>query len=181
MLNMTALKISIETGRPESLRFSAGAAFVVFIQASIALIFVDFFVRRPEIVSFLEGAAVFVFFGLAVGFYLLSRKKVKVSQEKTRRYFLRGMGMSSLNMLAIPYYLALGLYLAAEGKLQLELLYKLLFTTGAALGTMLLFFTYVSFGRKIAMRVAFIVRNINLILSMLFIVLGILALVQSFR
>jgi threonine/homoserine/homoserine lactone efflux protein len=181
MLNMTALKIRIEKGKRESLLFSIGAAMIVFVQASIALIFVDFFVAKPEIISLLEKMAVFVFLGLSFFFYWLSRKKVSTTTQKSKNYLFRGMGMSSLNMLAIPYYLGLSLYLASEQRLILETTYKLIFTFGASLGTMLLFFTYVYFAKRIAMRVAFVVRNINLILSVLFLILGILAIIKRLQ
>ena len=43
MLNMTALKIRINTGKVESLKFALGASIVVFFQAGIALFFADYF------------------------------------------------------------------------------------------------------------------------------------------
>ena len=181
MLNMTALKTRIETGKRESLLFSIGASMVVFVQASIALIFVDFFVAKPEVISLLEKLAVFVFLALAFFFYRLSRKKVDTQTKKSKNYLIRGMGMSSLNMLAIPYYLGLSLYLASQQRLILEVPYKLVFTLGASLGTMLLFFTYVYFAKRIAMRVTFVVKKINLILSVLFLILGILAIIRRIQ
>ena len=52
--------------------------------------------------------------------------------------------MSALNMLAIPFYLAISMYLAAENRIVLERPYKLLFALGVALGAAILFSIYIS-------------------------------------
>ena len=91
MLNMTALKVRIDVGKQESFKFALGAAIIIFIQAGIALFFVDFFVRNPRIIEVLKVAGVFVFFMLAIFFFLLSRKKVK-NQGKSGKgnYLFKG-------------------------------------------------------------------------------------------
>lgn len=179
MLNMTALKIRINNGKLDSLKFSVGAALVVFIQAGIALFFAEYLVNNPNILDTLKIIAVLVFFILAFFFFLLSRKELnpKATNQKGN-FFLKGIGMSSINMLAIPFYLGISIYLTAIDKLIIEQPYIMLFVFGSGLGSFLIFYTYIQFAKIIIKRVSFIAKNINFILSLLFLVLGIFTLIK---
>lgn len=175
MLNMSALKIRLNSGKLESIQFSLGASIIVFFQAGIALFFADYFVHNPQVISYLKIAGIFVFFLLAIVFFIQASKKVKTSKKVSKKGFLlRGIGMSVINMLAIPFYLAISVLLASEGKIVIEQPYILLFVFGASMGSFLLFFTYLSFANYISNRISFIAKNINYILSVLFLFLGIL-------
>ena len=179
MLNMTALKITISSGKKDSLKFAFGASIIVFLQAGIALFFADYFSKNPKIIEILKTAAVFVFFALAIFFFMLSKKKITgESKSNNKNYFLSGLGMSSVNMLAIPFYLGLSIYLVSVNKIIIEQPFILLFVIGAAIGSFLLFYTYILFAKIIIKKVAFIATNINIILSILFLSLGILTLIK---
>ncbi len=179
MLNMTGLKISINLGRKQAVKFALGASIVVFIQALIALFFADYFVKNPTIINALKSVAVVVFFVLSIFFFLLSRKKVEanVSYNKSK-YFLKGIGMSAINMLAIPFYLGISIYLASSKRIFIEHPFIILFVIGASVGSFLLFYTYIFLAKIIIKKVAFIASNINIILSILFFGLGILTLIK---
>lgn len=181
MLNMTALKVRIDKGETESFKFAVGASIVIFLQAGVALFFADYLVQNPSIIESLKIASVFIFFLLAIFFFWLSKKKVN-PEAKTGKgnYFYKGMLMSFLNMLSIPFYLAISIYLASEGKIIIEQPYIMLFVFGVFIGAMLLFYTYIYFSDFITRKVSFIAKNINLILSGLFVLLGILTLVRLF-
>lgn len=179
MLNMTALRIRINTGIKESLKFSIGAAIVVFIQAGIALYFTDYFSNNPIVILWLKKAAIFVFIALAIFFYSLSRKELKPKKtNKSENYFFKGVLMSSINMLAIPFYLGLSIYLTSIDKLILNQPFILLFVLGAGIGSFLNFYTYLAFAKIIIIRISFIAKNINNILSLLFLLLAIFTLIK---
>jgi len=179
MLNMTAVRTSIEKGKKAGIVFSAGAASVVFVQASIALIFADYLNRHPEIIEKFKIAGVVVFFILAIFFLLQARKEFK-GEGKNRKgnLFFIGMFMSSVNMLAIPFYLGLSTYLSTKEQIILTQPYITLFVVGAVLGAFVLFATYVSLANTIVKKVHFIARNINYILSVLFLILALLTLIK---
>jgi threonine/homoserine/homoserine lactone efflux protein len=179
MLNMTAVRYAIDRGLKQGVIFSAGAASVVFIQAMIALFFADYLNKHPHILDNLTLAGVFVFFALAVFFFLQARKKFKGEGKKRKGsvYFI-GAFMSSINMLAIPFYLAISAYLSSKNKLILEQPYIVIFIIGASLGAFLLFVTYAYFASYITKKVQFIAKNINYILSILFLVLGIVTITK---
>jgi threonine/homoserine/homoserine lactone efflux protein len=182
MLNMTALKIRLSNGKSESIKFALGASVIVFLQAGIALFFADFFVKNPKVIEILKTAGAFVFLLLSLVFFLLSRKKMGAGTSNTKgNYFLKGIGMSSINMLAIPFYLGISIFLASENKISIEQPFIMLFVFGAALGSYLLFYTYIRFADYINKKIGFIAKNINLILSILFLILGIVTMIKLFQ
>lgn len=182
MLNMTAVRTTIEKNRNEGIWFSLGAALVVIPQAFIALVFARFFAENPQIVQRLELAGVFVLFLLSIVFFIQARKKFKGEGGKRKgKSFWIGILMSLMNMLAIPFYLVLSSVLENRGLLNTEQPYINLFVSGVFLGAFSLFFVYVQFAQVIQKRAQFIARNINYILSALFFVLGILTLFKFLK
>ncbi|KUO66199.1 MAG: hypothetical protein APF83_06375 [Lutibacter sp. BRH_c52] len=179
MLNMTVLKTRLNVGKIESVKFAFGAAFIVFFQAGIALFFAEFFIENPKVIAALKMAGVFVFFILAIFFFMLSRKKMEAKSKISKgNYIFKGMAMSSVNMLAIPFYLGISIYLGSINKIIIEQPYIFLFILGAATGSFLLFYTYIFFAKIISKRISFIATNINIILSLLFLSLGIFTLIK---
>lgn len=178
MLNMTAARTSIEKGKKAGIQFAAGAASVVFAQAFIAVYFANKI--TPEIITTLQKAAIFVLLGLSVFFFMQARKKFKAEgKNKKGSIFIIGMGMSSLNMLAVPFYLAMAKVGEGYGML-LEIPYSIVYVVGAVLGAFSLFSIYATFAEKIAEKAQFIAKNINYILSVLFIVLALLTTYQVY-
>ncbi|MCA0932336.1 LysE family transporter [Lutimonas saemankumensis] len=179
MLNMTAVRTTIEKNKKEGVWFSLGAALVVIPQAFIALVFARFFADHPEIIDRLNLAGIIVLFFLSVMFFIQARKKFRGEGGKRRgKSFWLGILMSGMNMLAIPFYLVLSSVLEHRGLLNTEQPFINLFVTGVFLGAFTLFFTYVNFARIVVKRAQFIARNINYILSLLFFFLGILTLIR---
>lgn len=179
MLNMTAAKTSIERGRKSGILFAAGAASFVLVQASIALFFAKYLIANPSIILRLKSVAIFVLFGLAIFFFWQARKDNNIEgKEKTGKPFLIGLGMSSLNMLGIPFFLAMATFAESKGWLTLEIPYSILFVIGAFLGDFVLFSLYAIFAFKIAEKASFIAKNINYILSALFVILALITTYQ---
>lgn len=179
MLNMTAARTSIEKGKKAGLQFAAGAASVVFVQGFIAVTFAKYLVANPEIITKLKVAAVFVLFGLSIFFLLQARKKFDVKgKQKRGNNYITGFVMSSLNMLAIPFYLAMSTLAESKGWMTIEKPYSIIFVIGAVLGAFLLFSVYAIFAKIIADKAAFIAKNINYILSALFVALALFTLIK---
>ncbi len=181
MLNMTAAKTSIDKGRSEGIKFAMGAASVVIVQAFIAVTFSKYLVAHPEIITKLKTVAIFVLLALAVSFFMQARKKFKAEgKDKKGNSFVIGMGMSSLNMLAIPFHLVASTFLESKGWLEIVQPYTSLYVLGAVFGTFTLFATYAIFAEVIAEKASFIAKNINYILSGLFVILAIATAYQVF-
>ena len=179
MLNMTAARTSIEKGKKAGIQFAAGAASVVFIQAFIAVYFADKI--TDEIIANLGKAAIVVLLALS-GFFLWQAKKEFKAEGKQKKgsHFIVGLGMSSLNMLAVPFYLTMAKLGQTKWNMSLEIPYSLVYVLGAVLGAFSLFAIYATYAEKIAEKAQFIAKNINYILSGLFIVLAIVTAVKVF-
>jgi len=178
MLNMTAAKTSLEKGKAAGIQFAAGAASVVTVQAFIAVYFANKI--TPEVIKVLQKAAFFVLMGLAIFFFMQARKKFKAegSDKKGNTFFI-GMGMSSLNMLAVPFYLGMAKLGEANWNMILEIPYSLIYVAGAVLGAFSLFAIYATFAEVIAKKAQFIAKNINYILAGLFVILAIASGIKS--
>jgi threonine/homoserine/homoserine lactone efflux protein len=177
MLNMTSLRIKIEKNSKSAYLFAIGAAFIVIPQALIALSFTKYFVKHPEVIERLKIGGFFVLLVLSVFFFFQARKKIKAEGTKKKgNYFFIGMFLSSINMLAIPYYFFFSSFLQDKDLIIMAQPYISFFVAGTFLGTLALFTVYIQFAKIIEKRVQFIARNINYVLSILFFVLSILAL-----
>ncbi len=175
MLNMTAVKTAIEKGPKSGYLFSAGAVLVVLVQASIALVFANFLNSNPHILEYLTRAGIFVFLVLSLVFFYQARKNINPKgKANSGNDFIFGMFLSAMNMLAVPFYLAISAYLEAENLLILLQPYISIFVIGVATGVFLLFIVYVKMANVILLKANFIARNINYVLSGLFLVLAIL-------
>jgi threonine/homoserine/homoserine lactone efflux protein len=182
MLNMTAVRTKIEKSKKSAILFSLGAAIIVIPQAYIALAFTKYFAKHPEIIDRLTMAGILVLFVLSVFFFMQARKKFKGEGRKRKgNFLLTGMFMSLMNMLAIPFYLVLSSVLEKKGLLIMDQPYISIFVGGVFLGAFSLFVVYVLFAALIEKRAQFIARNINYILSVLFLVLGILTLIKFLK
>lgn len=176
MINMTALKLSMEQGRRVAVLFIAGAALVIFFQSLIAVTFANYLGENPQVVYMLKHGAIFVFLGLAYFFFRQARSKRPLKlKESGKQSFWAGVSMSAMNMLAIPFFLGYSTLLEAKGVLHLEASMYAVFALGASAGSFFLFLVYVWFAAFIQQRVQFIARNINYILSLLFLLLAISA------
>lgn len=181
MLNMTAAKTSIKQGKSAGIQFAVGASSMVFVQASIAVFFAKYLIANPAIITKLKTIAVFVLLGLSVFFFLQAKKEMKIQgKQKKGKPYLIGLAMSSLNMLAIPFYLAMATFGESKGWLTITMPNSAFYVIGAVLGSFSLFSIYAIFAVIIAEKAQFIAKNINYILSGLFIVLGIITAFQVF-
>lgn len=182
MLNMTAARTAIEKTIKEAMTFAMGAALVVIPQAMIALVFAKFFAKNPEIIENLKVAGIVVLLTLSVVFFFQARKKLKpATKPKKGKSLIMGMMMSTMNMLAIPFYLVLSSVLEKKGWLIMSQPFISIFVAGVFLGALSLFMVYIRFAMFIQRKAGFIARNISYILSGLFFVLGILALIKYIK
>jgi threonine/homoserine/homoserine lactone efflux protein len=107
MLNMTALKISLEKNKRESYFYSLGVSLVVSAQAYIAIILTKYISENPNFLESLEKAGTVIFILLSIYFFIQSKKQkqeVKASKDRKGNSFLSGVLLSMLNMFSIPFF-----------------------------------------------------------------------------
>ncbi len=181
MLNMTALKVSLDAGEKEGRKFAFGAVQIIAIQSGIALFFASYFVIHPTVIEYIEEAAVVIFFILSFYFYKISvKQKGNNVKEVKNNYLFKGALIAALDMLTIPFYITITTYLASKDIIIIEKPFMYLFVFGVFLGALTLLFTYIHYANYISKKSPFITKNMNKILSGLFFVLAITTLVKLF-
>lgn len=183
MLNMQVVGTAVRVGKPKAYVFSAGMAAVIGAQTTLAVLFANLLTSNPTVVPAIKQWAVPLFLVLAVvfvwkGFRARAARKAEVERPYKGGPFWRGMMMSSMNILNIPFVLAIAGYLMAAGYLSRAFLPRLAYVPGTTLGAFLIFMLYGRLSGWISRNMALFTRNINFFIGGLF---AVLALVQVVR
>lgn len=179
MLNMTTVRTSIEQGRGSGVLFGAGAATINAIHGLLAFTFLRFLDANPDIILWLKRVGVVVLISLAFFFYKKSKTVIAAKEKKGNMPpYLEGLIMSSINMLGLPYYFTAALILDAEGYISATAPYAYFMAVGVFLGGTAMFAIYTIAAETIARKSEYVTKNINLILSGVFVLLAILVLVN---
>jgi threonine/homoserine/homoserine lactone efflux protein len=183
MLNMQAVATSIRVGRRRAYLFSAGLATVIAVQTTIAVLFANLLTEYPAIVPAIRQTAIPLFVVLAIvftlkGFRARAARKAEIERPYKGGPFWRGMMMSAMNILNIPFVFALAGFLMAEGYLSRAFLPRLVFVPGTAIGALIVFFLYAHLADWISRNMALFTRNINFFIGGLFVLLAVLQAVR---
>src|SRR5210317_1244224 len=73
LLNMSAVKISINEGRKKGLLFSIGVCVTFMIQTYIALLCARYLDRHPEVVDMLQKVALGIFICISIYFFFIAK------------------------------------------------------------------------------------------------------------
>ncbi len=176
---MTTVRTSIDHGRKAGFLFALGASSVNAVQSLIAFAFLRFLDSNPDVIIWLKRIGVIVLFTLAYFFYRQS-KKVIAARENTKHTppLVLGLFLSSINMLALPYYFASALALEAGNQITAIAPFIYFMSLGVFLGGFMMFSLYAILADVVARRSEFITRNLNIMLSTLFTILGLAVLVD---
>jgi threonine/homoserine/homoserine lactone efflux protein len=181
IVNMTVVDVSVRKGLRAAINYSAGGALAMFFQIFIAVAFTGYLIKHPEVVAFLKQISILVFLVLSIAFYILARKaQVKKAESKSKRSFLVGFIVSSMNVLAIPYYFAVSAYFRSQGLITATWPCRWIYVIGATAGAFGLLLFYARFAQYIARRAQYFTRNINYILSIFFLSLAVLQMVNLY-
>ncbi|MFK7971239.1 MAG: LysE family translocator [Bacteroidia bacterium] len=183
LINLTVAETAISRGMRAALWLAFGAVLVEFGQILIALFFADWFFD-DEVRQFWMraiGSVVFIILGL---YYIVKKvDDIHVKQdEQTGKHnsFLRGLGLSAVNMMAIPFWLVYGAMLQTQDILSKEGDLMLSFALGAAIGTFGLFIVYARLGMYILRRAKLISRYASTIIGCILLGLGLFFLIKLF-
>lgn len=179
MMNMTIVKVALEQSKKKAMQFMLGTLTILFVQAFVAVSFSQFLTENPTIIQVLSYLAIVVFLLLSFMFYKNAQAK-NVKQGLANGTFFSGIKMASINMLAIPFFLTNSIILKANKLFFNSLQNNFLFAFGAVFGCFLVFFSYMLLANFIQRRAVFVAKNINYILSILFLFLAILASYKTF-
>ncbi|HJS00087.1 MAG TPA: LysE family transporter [Flavobacterium sp.] len=169
LLNMTAAKVGMKEGKRNAFWFVFGAIIVIFFQVYIAVLFARIINARPDIILLLREVG-FVIFGVLTIYFLWIAKKPKIKQPKIKKYskkkrFFTGMLLSGLNFFPIPYYVFVSVSLYSYAVFSFDVASIFVFVSGAVLGSIVVFYFYISFFQRIEKKADYILRNMNTIIG----------------
>ena len=170
MLNMTALKISLEKSKRESYLYSLGVSLVVSAQAYIAIILTKYISENPNFLESLEKAGTVIFILLSVYFFIQSKKQkqeVKASNDRKGNSFLSGLLLSMLNMFSIPFFCGITATLELFNLMHFDNTSITLFVIGSTIGTYCILFLYGKYAGFIQKKTGKLTKDISLILSII--------------
>ncbi|WP_347173109.1 LysE family transporter [Polaribacter uvawellassae] len=170
MLNMTALKISLEKNEKEAQFYSLGVSLIVFIQAFIAILLTKYIYENPTILETLEKAGIVIFILLSIYFFKQSKsnkKEVKASKDRKGNSFLSGVVLSMLNMFAIPFFCGVTATLEVFNLMSFDRFPVAFFIIGSTIGTFCILFLYGKYAKNIQKKTGKLTKDISLILSII--------------
>lgn len=179
-LNLAVLQLGLEHKIKIALRFSLAVAIIEYPYAWIAVVFEDWVTSSPLIVENFQliTAVVMTVIG---GFTLWSaRKPSDFSVRFNASGFRRGVVLSILNPMAIPFWIGITAYLKAQGWIDLStptLLHSYVF--GTSLGVLALLFLFIFLAKRLS---AYIKDNryVKLVPGFTLLILGLYAFVRYF-
>lgn len=170
MINMTVAHTAIRKGLHFALFTAAGAALVELVQVFVALKFTWLFNENAGVERIFQIIATVVFFIGGIYFFFFAKSKPTVSDTESqsrRSDFFKGMFISSLNLMVIPYWIFYATLLTTNDLLVKDNLHVVVFSSGTMCGTFSLLVCYALLGAKILSKSEQVTRWVNKFIGLL--------------
>jgi len=184
MISLNVLQTTIQKGLLSAFWLAFAAVLVESVQAFVGVKFSAWINANESLKLGLEAFVIPVFlaFGignLAIGIRTLRKKnKEEIKPSKTIGSFWKGLIVSALNPVAIPFWVVWATGISQKNLLNLELSHILVFVFGTTIGTLACLMTYAVLSAFIARRIHAVKVWMNIIVGILFLGLAIIQLVS---
>ncbi len=181
-VNMTVAETAVKKSKKIAFWFALGAALVQIAQIFIAMKFSTILNRNEDYAQNFIYASIPILLGLALYFFLKKDKPIESDSatSDSRKGFFRGMFISSLNMVNIPFYVFIGGYLAPAKWFHLDNTHILLFSIGTFFGSMTVLMIYIQLAIWIRKRSTVISKHASTIVAILLVVIAIWQTIRLF-
>src|SRR5688572_9537767 len=167
--------MAIQRGTRVAISMAIGAAVIEFFQAYIALTFYNILTHNEEMERTIILICIPIF--LLAGIYYILKKNHTVHRPTTRAAnaigAAKGIVLSSVNLMAIPYFVFIGGYLASSNYISLKAESIAAFSSGVVLGSFMTFFIYAKLGIVIKRKSEKMSQYASKIVGIIFIVIAI--------
>lgn len=185
LLNMNAAKTSVEKGKTDGIIFGLGVGITVMLQTYLAVRIAKYLFRNQTVIEMLLEVALVVFMVLAVFFFIKGKKQkkkpIEFVESKKRSSFSKGVFLSAINLLAIPYYSGLNTLFHSQEVMYYKVVDEVVFILAAGIGTFLAMYLYVVYFNKLEHKSNIFSKNSNYILSALMLLLFIITAVRLYH
>lgn len=152
-----------------------GASFVEFFQSYIALAFFNILTTNPKVERTIILACIPIF--LVIGVFYLFKKSTEMPKPTSKAAnamgAAKGFMLSAFNLIAVPYYVFLGGWLASSNYINLRPQFIAAFATGVVAGSFMVFVLYAKLGQYIRNKSERMSRYASKIVGMIFIIIAI--------
>jgi len=183
LINMSVAKTCVQHGKKNGFLVAIGASLIVAFQALIAILLARYIFGNPFVRNMLLRTGLVIFLILAIFFFVRAKrssvKSVKIPKHAGVRSLGKGMMVSVLNVLPIPYFCALGAALNVSGKVEYDIIAISIFIVAAVLGTFTTLYLYVVFFARIENKSASFAKYSNYFMAAMMLVLVIITLVRT--
>jgi threonine/homoserine/homoserine lactone efflux protein len=150
-LNISVLQMGMEYKIKPALRFALAVSIVEYPYAWIAVEFEDWVTSTPAIVDNFQLITAIVMTVIGVFSIWSARKPTEFSVRFNESGFWRGLVLSILNPMAIPFWVGITAYLKAQGWIDLSTTWLLhSYVLGTSVGVMILLTIYAFLARRLA-------------------------------
>lgn len=176
IINIYAVKLGYLQGKKEALKFTAGASILVCLQAIIAYYLAKYIIAEVyyEVILLRTGFILLLLLFLYFIWSGYQNKKAKEEiniQKAPNKNFWKGVGLQSLNLLPIPYFIVIKSIFNLKGERETDEWTLIFFFLAAGIGTFLALYLYVYSFLKLNLNLHFIKRYANLSLAFLIFIL----------
>jgi threonine/homoserine/homoserine lactone efflux protein len=179
-LNLAVLELGMEHKIKIALRFSLAVAIIEYPYAWIAVVFEDWITSSPLIIQNFQLITAIVMTLIGALSLWAARKPSEFTERFNASGFRRGIVLSILNPMAIPFWIGITAYLKAQNWIDLStpvLLHGYVFGTSVGVMILLVLFTF------LAKRLASLVKDnryVKLVPGVTLLVLGLYAFAKYF-
>lgn len=183
LITLKLVSIRFEKSFKAAFLFALGVSFVEFFQTFATLHFSKLFANIFGENDYVKWTAVVILLVLAVSFLLKKPKEKEILNTEfiginKKTSFLKGAFFSLLNILKYPFWIFQGIYFMKNGIIRNEWISLLVFSFGAMLGSLTMYYIYIKIGNAIVSNFKNMAKNFNIVLALFFILL---ALIQVFN
>ncbi len=150
-MNLVVLQLGLENKIKIALRFSLAVAIIEYPYAWIAVAFEDWVTSSPVIVQNFQLITAIVMTVIGIFTIWSAQKPSDFSVKFNESGFRRGLVLSVLNPMAIPFWIGVTAYLKAQGWIDISdstILHSYLF--GTAVGVLILLIIFVFLAKRLA-------------------------------
>ena len=177
MINLNVLYTAVERSKSQAVSVAIGAAVIEAIQAAVAALVYARLIYLTKYEDVLRYIAIAVFISLAVYYIYLSRRKLigkKVPEQSRVRPFWTGAMLSSMNVMAYPYWLMVLRLLSDYIETAWTTKVILFFGLCAGFGGFLASMTYIVLGQRWLTEGTWVKQYLDYVLAGIFLFLALM-------
>lgn len=184
LVNMTVARSCMKYGKRNGMYVAVGASSVVFLQALIAVLLARYIFDNLFVQNILLRAGLVIFILLAIYFFIMGKRRAGIKNPAEKAHsnsFFKGMLVAVLNILPIPYFVAIAAALNVGVGVEYDWSMVTSFVLAASLGSFTTLYFYVLSFMQIEKKAEAFSKYSNYFMALLMIVLIIITLIRIYN